>query len=212
MSEIRELLRKHFPNLNDPQLLDEFDQSAQIKEIPAGQAIMNFGQHIREIPLLVSGLLKVYREDDDGNELFLYHINAGQSCAISFVCSFSDRISQIRAETVENSVFITIPIEKMDSWMRDYKSWYYYVLATYRERFEEMLKTIDSIAFHKMDERVLEYLKRHSKVRGTMKLQMTHQDIAYELNTSREVISRLLKKLEQNGYLKLGRNEIEMLE
>lgn len=211
MSEIRELLRQHFPQLNEPAFLDACEKVAVIKEMEVGETLMNIGNQIRYIPLLCKGLVKIFREDADGHELFLYYIEPGESCAISFVCSFRERISEIRAETSEKCQFLFIPVEYMDPWMQDYKCWYYYVLETYRLRFEEMLKTIDSIAFHKMDERLLEYLETNTKATGTKLLNITHQDIAYELNTSREVISRLLKKLEQRGHIKLGRHQIEVL-
>ena len=208
MSEIRELLKEHYPRLNDQDFLEELESVSEIKEVPAGMSMMEIGQYIKTIPLLVKGLIKVFREDDEGNELFLYYIYPGQACAVSFVCSARERISQIRAETLDECTVISVPMEYMDPWMTKYKVWYYYVLETYRSRFEEVLKTIDSIAFHRMDERLMDYLKKNVSAHGTDVLHVTHQDIAYELNTSREVISRLLKKLEQQGKIKLGRNQL----
>lgn len=208
MSEIKDLLRQHYPTLNDPEFMDELESVAEIREVPAGMSMMEIGQYIKTIPLLYEGLIKVFREDDEGNELFLYYIYPGQACAISFVCSARERISQIRAETLDVCKVLSIPIEYMDKWMTKYKVWYYYVLETYRGRFEEVLKTVDSIAFHRMDERLMDYLRKNVAAQGDEVLQSTHQDIAYELNTSREVISRLLKKLEQQGKIKLGRNQI----
>jgi len=208
MSEIRELLKQHFPTLNDVDFITEFEKVAEIRQVPAGMSMMDIGQYIKQIPLLVEGLIKVFREDEEGNELFLYYIYPGQACAISFVCSARERISQIRAEALDECKILSVPIEKMDPWMTNYKVWYYYVLETYRSRFEEVLKTVDSIAFHRMDERLMDYLQKNVDATGNSVLQATHQDIAYELNTSREVISRLLKKLEQKGHIKLGRNQI----
>ncbi|MBI1184927.1 helix-turn-helix domain-containing protein [bacterium] len=208
MSEVKELLKQHFPQLNDIEFVEAFEKVAEIRDIPAGTSLMDIGQYIKAIPLLVEGLIKVFREDEEGNELFLYYIYPGQACAISFVCSARERISQIRAEALDNCKVLSVPIECMDPWMTNYKVWYYYVLETYRTRFEEVLKTVDSIAFHRMDERLMEYLRKNVEAQGSEVLQSTHQDIAYELNTSREVISRLLKKLEQNGKIKLGRNQI----
>ncbi|MGB0428960.1 MAG: Crp/Fnr family transcriptional regulator [Bacteroidia bacterium] len=208
MEEVKEQLREFFPGLNDPDFVEEFASVAEIKDVPAGMSMMEIGQYIKTIPLLIDGLIKVFREDEEGNELFLYYIYPGQACAISFVCSARERISQIRAETLDECKVLSIPIENMDPWMTKYKVWYYFVLETYRTRFEEVLKTIDSIAFHRMDERLMNYLNKNVKAQGSQVIQSTHQDIAYELNTSREVISRLLKKLEQKGKIRLGRNQI----
>jgi CRP/FNR family transcriptional regulator len=208
MEEIKSLLREYFPTLNDPDFIDEFASVAEIVEVPANMSMMEIGQYIKTIPLLVDGLIKVFREDEEGNELFLYYIYPGQACSISFVCSARERISQIRAQTLDTCRVLSVPIDYMDPWMTKYKVWYYYVIETYRMRFEEVLKTVDSIAFHRMDERLMDYLKKNVEAHGDEILQSTHQDIAYELNTSREVISRLLKKLEQKGKIKLGRNQI----
>lgn len=208
MTEIRPLLKEHFPDFVDTDFLDEIEAVVQLKEIPAGANMMEVGQYITSIPLLVSGHLKILREDEEGNELFLYHIYPGQACAISFACSSNERISQIRAEAMDDCQVLLIPVEHMDVWMAKHRNWYQFVLSTFRGRFDELLRTIDSIAFHRMDERLLEYLKKASAVTGDPVIHTTHQDIAYELNSSREVISRLLKKLEQKGIIKLGRNQI----
>lgn len=206
-----ELLKKHFPTLNEPDFIKEFISVCEIKNLPMGNVMMDIGQYIRQIPLLYEGLIKIFREDEEGNELFLYYIYPGQACAISFVCSAQERISQVRAEALDDCKFLSVPVEFMDTWMQKYKCWYHYVLATYRSRFEEVLSTIDSIAFLKMDERLVKHLQKNVEALGTNKLATTHQDIAFELNTSREVISRLLKKLEQDGKIKLSRNLIEVV-
>jgi len=208
MTEIRDLLKQHFPGFTDAEFLKEIEESVEIKEIPAGETLMEVGQYITSIPLLVSGHFKVLREDEDGNELFLYHIYPGQACAISFVCSSNERISQIRAEAMDDCKVLLVPVGHMDVWMAQHRNWYQFVLSTFRSRFDELLKTVDSIAFHRMDERLLEYLRKNVEVTGDPVIHTTHQDIAYELNSSREVISRLLKKLEQKGIIKLGRNQI----
>lgn len=208
MTEIRTLLKEHFPDFTDTDFLGEIEAIVEMKHISSGENMMEVGQYITSIPLLVSGHLKVLREDEEGNELFLYHIYPGQACAISFACSGNERISQIRAEAMDDCQVLLIPVEHMDVWMAKHRNWYQFVLSTFRGRFDELLKTIDGIAFHRMDERLLEYLKKNAAVTGDPVLHTTHQDIAYELNSSREVISRLLKKLEQKGIIKLGRNQI----
>lgn len=143
--------------------------------------------------------------------MFLYYINPGETCAISLVCSERDRKSKIKAVTVENTKFIAIPIRYMDEWMSAHKPWYYFVMETYRKRFEETLNTIDSIAFRKLDERLLEYLNKIAVGQNSRTVKTTHQDIANELNSSREVISRLLKQMEKNGMVQLSRNRIDLL-
>lgn len=211
MSEKQDILKEYFPILSDPAFLDDFEEVAEFKTINDGESIVKIGNTIQQIPLLYEGLIKVFREDDEGNELFLYYIYPGQACAISFVCSVKERISQVRAEAVDNCKFFSVPIDNMNIWMQKHKCWYYFVLDTYQSRLEEVLKALDSVAFKKMDERLLEYLKKNAKAQDNPVLTLTHQEIAYELNSSREVISRLLKKMEQLGLIKMGRNSIELI-
>lgn len=208
---MKELLKKNFPDLIEPGLIAEIEKQSAIKKMVPGDLMMDVGQYIKFVPLLLTGKLKVFREDDDGNELFLYYITPGETCAVSLVCSSNDRKSKIKAVCVEEAELITVPIRFMDEWVQHYRSWYYFVLNAYRKRFEDLLFTLDSVAFHKMDDRLLNYLEKHVAVNQSETINITHQDIANELNTSREVISRLLKQLERKGVLKLGRNQIEML-
>lgn len=205
-------LKHKFPEFSTS-LIDEIIENGKHTFIPKDEVIMDAGRMITEIPLLLEGKIKVYRPDDLGNELFLYFLYPGDACAISLSCSYGNqRISRIRAETEEECEVISVPIHHMDEWMLQHRTWYYFVLGTYRFRFEEILKTLDSIAFHKLDERLVLYLKKLQEARGSNHLEnITHQDIAYELNSSREVISRLLKKLEQRGNIQLGRNHIILL-
>jgi CRP/FNR family transcriptional regulator len=209
--EVKTLLSRHFPSFSS-ELKEEIAEGYRIWSIPAGENLMEIGQKIDGVPLLVEGSVKIFREDEDGNELFLYYLYPGEACAISLVCSSGkERISSIRAQAVEDSHFIVFPIGYMDEWMRKHPSWYEYVLSTYRFRFEEILQSIDEIAFHKLDERLLNYLDKNVEGTGSRILRTSHQDIATELHTSREVISRLLKKLEQRNQVKLSRNQIEVL-
>jgi len=209
--EVKETLQRHFPSLSED-FLDEIKAFANEWKVKSGDVIMDIGSKIGRVPLLVDGMVKVFREDEEGNELFLYYLYPGEACAISLVCSTGrEKISSIRAVAVEDSTFITFPIDKMDEWMQKHRSWYEYVLGTYRYRFEELLNTVDDIAFHNMDERLLSYLDKNVEAQGSRTIHTSHQEIAYELNTSREVISRLLKKLEQRGKVKLARNQVEVL-
>lgn len=209
--DIKETLNRHFPSLSE-ELVQEMTSYANEWKVKSGDVIMDIGSKIGRVPLLVEGMVKVFREDNEGNELFLYYLYPGEACAISLVCSTGkEKISSIRALAVEDCTFISFPIEKMDEWMQKHSSWYQYVLGTYRYRFEELLNTVDEIAFHNMDERLLSYLDKNVEAQGSRIIQTSHQEIAYELNTSREVISRLLKKLEQRGKVKVARNQIEVL-
>jgi len=205
----KDYLKKLFPVLED-ELYEELLLHGTIKEIKAGETLLRVGQNIRSTILIIEGVIKLYREDDDGNEFFIYHLNAGQACSLSMVCATKQENSEVLAKAVTDAVVLTIPLEFMDKWMSQYKSWYQFVITSYRSRFEELLTTIDAVAFSNMDERLEFYLKKQVAQWGTI-LKLTHQDIANDLNSSREVISRLLKKMEAKKFLILHRNSIEWL-
>jgi CRP/FNR family transcriptional regulator, anaerobic regulatory protein len=209
--EMKEILKEQFTSFNHL-LVEDIASESHFMHVPAGDVIMDIGWYIKQVPLLYKGHVKVFREDEDGNELFLYYLYPGDACAISLVCSGHEKISKIRAVALEDSEFIAFPIKFMDDWMLKHKDWYYFVLDTYSFRFEEVLKTVDDIAFHKMDERLVRYLKKAMNAHDSNEIPLSHQDIAYELNSSREVISRLLKKLEQRGKIVLHRGQIEILD
>ena len=176
-----------------------------------GEIMMKTGQYFKASMLIVKGRVKLYREGEDGNEFFMYFLESGNACALSMICAARNQASQIMAVAVEETEVIMIPIQYMDALMTTYKSWYYFVLETYRSRFEELLVVIDNIAFKNMDERLEWYLKQQVAKLGKQ-LHLTHQQIANDLNSSREVISRLLKKMEKIQRLHLHRNHIEWLE
>lgn len=192
-------------------LVDEIEKNAIIQEFKAGEVIIRTGQYIKNTVLVISGRIKIYREDDNGGEFFMYYLQPGQACAISMICATKNETSQIMAKVVEDVELIMVPLPLMDKWMMQHRTWYEFVIETYRSRFEEVLDVVDNIAFKAMDERLVFYLKRHQEVSNTIVLNLSHHEIATELNTSREVISRLLKKMEQRGLLKLHRNQIELL-
>lgn len=192
-------------------LQEELKENSEIKRFKTGELLMRTGQYFRSTMLIVEGLVKVYREDEEGNEFFMYYLQPGQACALSMVCATKSETSQIMAKAVKDTEVIAIPLSSMDAWMTKYKTWYHFVLETYRSRFEELLVTIDHIAFRAMDERLEFYLKRHQETLKTNIISISHQEIAQELNSSREVISRLLKKMEQMGKVKLHRNAIEIV-
>lgn len=202
-------LRELFPGLEE-ELYDELLQHANIKNVPAGTTILQAGQPIRSMMMVLDGIVKLYQQDEDNDEYFIYHIEPGQACAVSMVCSYKQEKSQVTAKSVTDVVLLTVSLDLMDKWLQRYKSWHYFVIRTYRSRYEELLRTISEIAFRNMDERLEFYLKRQVKQFGKH-VKLTHQDIANDLNSSREVISRLMKKMEKNGWIKIHRNYFEWL-
>ena len=202
-------VKELFPSF-DKELLSEIDKNAEIKEVKAGEMVMRKGQYIKSTMLLLKGHIKIYRGDDEGGEFFMYHLLPGQACAISMICATQNEMSQISAVAIEDSTLLVVPLTMMEKWMEKYKSWYEFVINTYRSRFEELLIVIDQVAFRSMDERLEFYLKRQSKNSSLKTLNLSHLQIATDLNSTREVISRLLKKMEQRGMVKLHRNYIEL--
>ena len=210
-SDLRPIIQEHFPQLSDTYLLDEMSEAGTMMRFPAGEIIMNYGSYVKMVPLVIEGSIKVMREGDDGEELLLYFLNAGETCSMSFTCCMMEKQSVIRTIAEEDTTLIGLPIDRVDQWMNTYVSWRNFVMLSYDNRILELVKTIDNISFKKMDERLLNYLRRKAKAINSTLIQSTHQSIAYDLNASRESISRLLKQLEKNGLVKLGRNQIELL-
>jgi CRP/FNR family transcriptional regulator len=204
-------LKESYGGLFEDDLISEINQVGTFKEVGSGQKLMEIGEYIRSMPLLVSGAIKILREDEDGDELLLYFLERGETCAMTMTCCVGQTKSEIRAIAETDAKLVMIPVQKMEEWTAKYKTWRNFVFQSYHDRLEELLKTIDSIAFLKMDERLLKYLKEKIHITGNDTIRNTHQEIAYELHTSRVVISRLLKKLEKLGKIKLHRNSIEVV-
>jgi CRP/FNR family transcriptional regulator len=201
------LLRSLFPGLED-ELYEELIRYGTVREIPAGSTLLTIGQTIRSTMLVLEGVVKLYQEDEEGNEFFIYNIQPGQACAVTMVCAYQAEISQVLAKALTDVTVLTIPLQKMDEWLGKYKSWHYFVIRTYRARYDELLRTINEIAFKNMDERLEFYLKNQVKQFGKT-VRLTHQEIATDLNSSREVISRLMKKMEREGWIRISRNSFE---
>lgn len=202
---------QNFEALFEADLVKEIYDTAQSVSVPAGSTIIDFGQTIRQIPLITKGSVKILRQNDEGNELLLYYVNANESCAMTFTCCMEYSASEIKAVAEEDVELLAIPVTVMDSWLVKYPSWKRFVMRTIRVRLNELLHTIDHIAFQKLDERLIDYLKNKAKTTGSTLLNLSHQDIANELASSRVVISRLLKKLENDNKLLLYRNQIKLL-
>jgi len=209
---ISTLLRHHYPFLAELELQTEIARVGQLLHFSAGEIIMDVDHYIKLVPMVIEGSIKVVREDEDGKELFLYYLNSGDTCSMSFTCCMMDKKSQIRTVAEEPTTLIGIPIRFVDQWMTKYQSWKNFVMKSYDDRMLELVRTIDNIAFKKMDERLLDYLHKKASAIQSNVIQATHQDIAYDLHASREAISRLLKQLERSGAVQLGRNKIELNE
>lgn len=202
--------KKLFPQF-EPELIEIIEKNAVQKTFAAGEVIMRTGQYIKSTALVLEGQIKIYRENQDGGEFLMYYLEPGQACAVSMICAMQSETSEITAIAEADSEVLLIPVQLMDDLMNQYKSWYQFVIQTYRSRFDELISVVDNIAFHNMDERLEFYLKRHVKNSGKNIIETSHQQIADDLNSSREVISRLLKKMEQRKLVKLNRNMIELL-
>ena len=189
-------------------LLESLEDHAEIKSFEAGELLMKTGQYFKSILLVVDGLIKVYREDEDGHEYFMYYLQPGQACALSMINATKQERSQVMAKVEKDTTVIAAPLEYMDKWMHDYKSWYHFVLETYRKRLEEVLLTLDHTAFRAMDERLLFYLQRQQQILKSNIIPVNNTEIAQELNSSREVISRLMKKLAEKDMIKLLKNQL----
>jgi len=203
---MQEMIHRLFPDF-EPELVKEMEFHAQLKDIKGGEMLMRTGQYFRSTLLVVQGLIKVFREDEEGNEFFMYFLEPGQGCALSMICATRNQASELMGKAMIDTQILSIPLDLMDNWMSKYKSWYYFVLASYRGRLEEMLLTIDHIAFRNMDERLLYYLQRQQKMLKSDIFPVNNTEIAQELNSSREVISRLMKKLTEKGKIRLLKNQ-----
>lgn len=202
-------IRQIFPGLEE-ELYEEMEQNGEIRQIPAGTNLLRKGQTIRATMLILEGVVKLYQDDEDGNEFFMYDIEPGEACAVSMVCTYRQENSQVMARALTDVTVLSIPIQYMDEWLGKYKSWHYFVIRTWRARYEELLRTINDIAFRNMDERLLSYIEGQVKIMGRH-IRLTHQEVAADLNSSREVISRLMKKMEKNGWVIIHRNSFEWI-
>jgi len=202
-------LKKLFPDWEEG-LYEAIVKEAELKQAKAGDILLKMGQNIKSAMLVVEGTIKLYQEDEDGGEYFMYHLNPGEACAVTLVCNYHHEQSHVLAKAVTDIQYLAIPIEFMEKWLNEYKSWHYFVIKTYRSRYEELLKTIHEVAFKNMDERLEFYIKKQVAQFG-ITVKLTHQEIANDLNTSREVISRLLKKMEHNNWIKMNRNSFDWI-
>jgi CRP/FNR family transcriptional regulator, anaerobic regulatory protein len=203
-----EELKEKLPNITDPNLLQAMVKFGTVHVFQQDKIITEPGQFIKMVPIILEGAIKIMRMDEDGKELFLYYLEPGETCALSLTCCSASKPSEIKAVAEEKTTILGIPIQKHEEWTDQFKQWKEFVAMTYQSRFQEMLVALDAVAFKRMDERLMRYIVTKMKQQKANELHITHQEIANELGTSREVISRLLKQLEKKKWIELGRNII----
>lgn len=200
-------IRTTFPSFEND-LLENLEHKARIKTFEAGENILKTGQYFKSILLVVEGLIKVYREDEQGNEYFMHYLEPGQACILSMIHAGRTEKSEVIGKVVHNTTVISVPPEYMDQWMHEYKTWYRFVIESYRNRFEKLLATVDHMAFRTLDAKLVHYLDRQRETHKSNILVINRAEIARELNSSREVISRLVKKLAERGMIKVLKQQV----
>ena len=205
-----ELLNETYGYLFSPELLNEILKCGTIRSVKTGDVLIEIGNNIEFMPLLIDGAIKVLREDENGDDLLLYFLEKGDTCAMSMTCCMRKTKSAIRAEAERDSRIVMIPVTKMSEWISDYQEWKAFVFDSYSNRLKEMIISIDSLAFMNMDERIHKYLKDKVTVNKELEIFVTHQEIAKYLHTSRVVVSRILKRLEKEKRIVMYRNKIAL--
>ncbi|QBR12579.1 Crp/Fnr family transcriptional regulator [Sphingobacterium sp. CZ-2] len=200
-----------FDFLTEAGLREELEEKGVHLKMPVGKIVVEPNKYIKVIPLVIKGTVKVIRQTENGNELFIYYIQAGESCAVSLSTTLMDKLSNIKAIVEEDVELIAVTSSLSREWFEKYASWRMFVLKTMDHRYDEIINALDNVAFKKIEERLLEHLKSKAEIMQTTTLILTHQEIAMELSTSREVVSRLLKAFEQRGLIRLSRNKIDIL-
>ncbi|MBR9861674.1 Crp/Fnr family transcriptional regulator [bacterium] len=211
MSSIQ-IFKERFQGLFEDALMEEIIASASSKSFRTDDIIIDINDPIEALPFIMSGSIKVLTEDEDGKEMLLYYLESGETCAVTMNCCSHQSRSKIRAVAESECDILFIPTSKVENWMANYKSWRDFILETYDYRLHEMLRAIDSLAFHNMQERLYQYLRDKAMVKGSTSLEYTQSEIANDLHSSRVVISRMVKKLEEEGLIKHSRNNIELLQ
>jgi CRP/FNR family transcriptional regulator len=204
-------LRDLFPDLYEPELREAILKEGSLVELVEGDRMMEIGQYIKQLPLVLSGSLKVLREDQEGRELLLYHVLPGQSCAMAITCCMGDARSNVRVIADEDTKAVAVPTRLLDEWSTRFRSWKAFVMHQYQQRFDDLLNVVDSIAFRKLDDRLWKALKDRAQRTGGTVVKASHQELADELHSSREVISRLLKQMERDGLVRMGRQQVELV-
>lgn len=205
------VLPAHFKEMFEAELLGEMANKAERKVVKAGTSLLGVGQIVRAMPIVLSGSISISRTDEEGREILMYYINPDESCAMTFTCCMEHFPSEIKAVAEDDAELLLVPVQLMDQWLVKYPTWKSFVMKTIRDRFNDLLKTIDQVVFQKLDERLVSYLKEKSRATGSTLINLSHEQIATELATSRVVISRLLKRLENDKRVLLYRNQVKLL-
>ncbi|MGV1011832.1 MAG: Crp/Fnr family transcriptional regulator [Flavobacterium sp.] len=208
---MKELLTQIYSSVFEEKLIEELALVSTLHAFEEGDIIIDFGNSIKQMPLLVSGAVKILREDFEEGELLLYFIEKGDTCAITLTTCINQSKSEIRATAETKGQFVMIPLEKMQEWLGKYNSWRIFIFNSYNNRLKEMLSAVDTIAFMNMEERLLHYLVDKAKINNSREINSTHQEIAYDLHSSRVVISRMLKVLENKGSIQLHHGSISLV-
>lgn len=199
-------IREKLENLFEEELIEQIIREGNVTQFDSGHELMDIGQEIRFFPIVINGSLKVMTENEEGQELLLYYLEMGDTCAMTLQCCLSDAKSKIRVVAEAPTDLILVPIQRMEEWIVKFASWRHFIFNSYHERLNEMLEAIDNLAFENLEGRLYKYLKDKAMITGSPKLKITHAQIATELNTSRVVISRLMKKLEQQEKIRHDRS------
>lgn len=208
-------------NQNEPVSEFEFQFNSELrdklythsiqKNYPKGSVVLDENAHIRSIPIVTKGIMKVYRTEEDGREILLYYIKAGESCIMSFLGGMHNKTSKVRAEVEEDAEILFLPMAKVSLFIKEYPEWLDYIFRMYHKRFEELLEIINAISFKKVDERLLALLQKKAALKTSKTIEITHEQLANELGTARVVVSRLLKQMENKGLVELGRNKVKLV-
>ena len=194
-----------------PQLLEQLYEFSTVKNYSSGEMILDENASIRSIPIVTKGSIKVMRTEEDGREILLYYIKAGESCVMSFLGGLHGETSKVKAEVEEDAEILFLPTDKVTSLIKTNPEWLDYIFKMYHKRFEELLDMINELSFRKVDDRLINLLQKKSELTGSKIITATHEQLANELGTARVVVSRILKTFEEDHKLKLGRNRIELL-
>jgi CRP/FNR family transcriptional regulator len=205
-----EAFKALFPDIYEFAAIEHILSTGKLKQVKQDDWLVDIGDPIVYMPLVLEGQLRILREDEDGNELLLYFIKPGETCAMSLTCCMGNAVSNVRAIAEEDTRVLMLPIQVIDEWTSTYPSFKSFILKTYQKRFDELLRTIDGIAFHNLDDRLLQLLKQKASLEDHVVI-ATHHELATQLNSSREVISRILKQMERKGKIQMGRNKITLL-
>jgi CRP/FNR family transcriptional regulator len=211
MKVTAEEIQRRFPFF-EFELTQDIVRVAEFKSFNKGDFILQTGQYIRSILLVFNGLVKVFRENGNGSHFFMHYLSGGDAIALTIIYDNKQEASEVSAVAFEETTLLAIPLSCMDKWMREYKSWYLFVFDTFKRRVQIVLNTVDAVVFFDTKERLISYLKRHKEVLHSKNIPITRTDIASEMNSSREVITRLLKKLALQGKLKMHRQYIELVD